>query len=829
LHYTSTRCRSRLILALLLAVLTLAAAGPASAVTTALAQDSPPGISMAVEPAFEGLFKYGEWLLLWVELAYEGDTALEAEVQVRVSSGGLATVYATPVTLPPGARKRVPVYVLPNPYSHELEVQLVAGDDLLVMQAVPVNSQPSNHYFVAAAAPSRGAMALLLGISLPGQERPKELVDFTLAELPERPEALASFDCIILNDVDTSSLSPAQVGALQAWVSRGGRLVLGGGAGALRTAAGLPPSMLPLLPSGVVEVDELPGLAAFARAGAIRVPGPFLVADGEAAGGRLLASQALDGDTAGSSLSLIREKTWGSGSVDFVALDLATAPFDAWPGTTDFWQRLLSPGAAFPDWLPRDVSERQMRGSQMAYALSNLPSLDLPSVRGLALVLALYVVMVGPVNYLVLRRQRRLHWAWITIPALTLVFSAGAMGMGYAMRGTDLLLNKVAMVEPRPDGSAAVTSYLGLFSPAQRAYEIEVEKAGLLAPLSQSYDPWGGGPLPSASSGPTVFVQGNPGRVRGLAVNQWSMQTFTTETEWPGFGQITADLRLEDGKLVGSVGNGTSYPLADLVLVAGDEFLPLGDLAAGQSKPVSMGLSDPSSAAFRGEPLVYRLFQPEFQQAGPSGPQRKVELKRTVAQGLLEGGYGKYPLSAQPAAGETALQVMVLGWLDSAPPEVRVNGHPVAEQTTALVYASLPYHLPEAGQVRLPPGLVPGLLVELPQEGGQCGPNGRAVYIGRGQASFEFRVPEELGDLRVTALALMLRSDGGMQQPPDTALYHWADDAWLALEDPVAGTNLIQDVEGLISPEGLVLVQLSSESGGSGGCFYVDLGLEGTR
>jgi hypothetical protein len=437
--------------------------------------------------------------------------------------------------------------------------------------------------------------------------------------------------------------------------------------------------------------------------------------------------------------------------------------------------------------------------------------------------------MVGPVNYLVLRRRRRLHYAWVTIPLLTLIFSAGAVGIGYAMRGTDLLLNEVAMVELRPGGSAAVTSYLGLFSPAQRSYEIEVEGAGLLAPLSQSYDPWTSGPLPSASSGPTTFVQGNPGTVRGLAVNQWSMQTFTTETDWPGVGAITADLRLEDGKLLGSVRNETAHSLSDLVLIVGDEFVRLGDLASGQSAPVSMDPADATGLPFRGEPLVYRLFRDEFQAPGPTGPAREAELKRAIAQGLLEGGYAEGPLSVQRGAGEATLEALVLGWLDTAPPDVRVNGRPVAQQTTALVYAKVGLSLARTGQVQVPLGLVPGVLVELPQEGGQCGPNGQAVYIGRGQAAFEFRVPDELGDLRVEALELRLSTDSGMLQPPGMALYHWTEGTWLALEDPVVGSNVLEDVEGLVGPEGQVLVQLSSEVGGPGGCYSVDLGLEGTR
>ena len=52
----------------------------------------------------------------------------------------------------------------------------------------------------------------------------------------------------------------------------------------------------------------------------------------------------------------------------------------------------------------------------MALALQNLPVLALPSLNILAVLLGVYIVFVGPVNYLVLRRLKKLDWGWVTIP-----------------------------------------------------------------------------------------------------------------------------------------------------------------------------------------------------------------------------------------------------------------------------------------------------------------------------------------------------------------------------------------------------------------------------
>jgi len=776
---------------------------------------------MEVEAAFDGYFKYGEWLPVWVELRNDGPD-LDAEVRVRVPGDWGATTFASPVSLPAGSHKLIPVYVLPNNFTHVLEVELHANDDVLLSQRVPVKPQANLNYLVGVVAPERSALSFIGGASLAGQERPKTLIDLSLAELPERPEGLRSIDTLILNDTDTSSLTPEQRTALETWVRQGGRLVVGGGGGARRTTAGLPASLLPIVPRGEEEVETISTLADFAGAEAIQVPGPFVVATGDEMEGHTLVAQ--DG------LPIVRERAVGAGSVDFVALDLAASPFNAWAGTTAFWERLLSPGAAYPNWLPPDMSARQMKAGSMTYALSRLPTLELPSIRGLGLLLIVYIVLVGPVNYLGLRWLKRLHWGWVSVPLITLVFTAGAFGLGYTMRGTDLILNKIAIVELGSDGVGHVTSYLGLFSPRRQSYEIDVKQGGLLSPVNPGYDPWGGTGIPAG--GEMVFVQGEPSRVRGLTVNQWSMQNFMAETDWTEAGHIRADLRFEDEALVGSVRNETPRTLKDTVLVLGNHFVRLGDLPSGQETPVSLDLTLPPNRGF-GQPISYLLFEDELMQTGPAGPPRDAELKRLVVETVFDQGGGYSPISSSmpwgPGGDTNSRGLTLLGWLDEAPPDAEVAGRIPGQQTTALLYAPLSFRLPETGQISLPPGLIPGALVQMPVEGGTCGPNSASVWLGRGEAVFEFQAPQEVRDVQVDQIKLAINSDGGgWWQPPETAVYDWDSGAWVTLSDPVIGVNILSDAAGVVSEDGLVRVRLSTQSN-QGGCLYLELGLEGRR
>lgn len=810
----STVCRPALMAALFMLLF--------SFTPEANAQEQSSGLKMEARPAFDGHFKYGEWLPLWVQLENNGPD-LSGELQVRVPGRTGTSVYAVEVSLPSGSRKLVPLYALPNNFSHALEVQLASKNQVLAKQSVTVRPQPNVNYMIGIVAPERGAMALMMGASLPGIRRTKVLVDLQLSDLPERPEGLRSFDALILNDLDTSSLTPSQKDALETWVHQGGRLIIGGGPRILQTASGLPDSLLPFIPSSFTEISSVSSLAGYSNAEEVRVPGPFVVATGDEPGGKVLVKQ--DG------LPLVVELGLGSGFVDLIALDLALSPFDAWPGTASFWSALLSPNGAYPDWLPPDMSARQTSANQMIYALSNLPALDLPSIRSLSVLLAIYIILVGPVNYLVLRWRKRLHWAWITIPLITIIFSGGAFSLGYAMRGTDLLLNRVIVAELQGGRTANIRNYYGLFSPSQNSYEIEVLGGGLLSQLNADYDPWSSRPMTAAGE-VVLLQQGDKNLVRGLSVNQWSMQSFMTEGALNDFGEISADLEFEQLSLRGTLSNETGVDLYDVVLVVGNQILRLGELRAGEDVPVNLQTPDLMGQAF-GPPLSYRIFEQEFNRPMPSGPPRELQLKQSILDTVVPYGSsfgtfsGKFGGTANPEGMDSAL---LLGWFDSSSEDILVEGRVPAQQTTALLYTRIPFRLAEGGQVSVPPGLIAGSIIQMPVEGGMCGPSGSAaVYLGRGEAVFEFVLPERYRDVNIEELVVFIGTEGGWERVPETAIYNWAIEGWETLNNVSTGRNVIDEVEGFISPTNLVQVSLSSDESSVSGCYYVGLGLEGTR
>ncbi len=808
----STRPSVLFILALLVTLL--------CAVPTVVADGPSRDLKMEAVPGFGGYVKRGEWLPIWLELENNGPD-LQAEAHVSVSHSDGTVTYAVPLSLAPGSRTRTPVYVLPDNLTRVLEVRLVDSQGTtLLSQTVQVTPLANVHYVVGLIATERGALSLVAGASIEGLSRSMVPVDVPVPELPERPEGLGSFDCLILNDVDTSSLTSHQRAALETWVHQGGRLVIGGGAGARRTVSGLPTALLPVIPLGELEVDELPGLTDLGGGEPVRVPGPFLVSVGDLAKGRTLAEQ--------DDLPLVRERTFGTGRADWVALDLATSPFDAWAGTASFWVRLILSDAAYPQYIPPDISPRQVRSSQMSNLLSIVPTPPAPSARGrLPILLGAYILLVGPVSYLVLRWRKALRWAWGTIPAVTLFFLGATFVLGHPPRNTGPILIKVAIVAPQANGRAHVDTYMGLLSPSQETSEITVTGDSLASALdARFHEPFPVRDLPEAE---VVFVQGNPGRVRGLPTNQWSMQAFMVEDTWPDFGAVTGDLWFEDGVLVGTVHNGSRHALKDAIVALGNEFARLGDVAPGTEAQVELELSQ-LEGQLLGSPISDRLFGRQLDAAESDVARREIQIKQRLLDDALRADEFGLTSSTASLPGGRARGLMLLAWLDETPPLVQAERQAAVQHTTALLYAPLAYRLPQRGAISVPVGFVPGRMTEPPAEGGMCGAYGElAVYLGRGSAVFDFALPDDASDAQISQVTLSVHSEEEWWQPPKAALYDWRAGTWTELPMPVFGDNVLTDAGSLASRAGLVRVRLSAERDTRAGCFYVGLGFEGRR
>ena len=574
-HSLAARRGARILAAIALVFTALGpVAGPAAAVGEP---------TMEARILLGGHARLGSWVAISVHLKNDGP-AVSGELRLAGGSQG-QTSFGMAVELPTQSDQVHVLYGQPPAFGTSLSVSLVDGDKTIATAKPTFTTHDATQLVVAVVAEHPERIVGNLDL-LPNQNQiAPAIVALTPDDLPERVEAWSAIDRIVWQDVDSERLSTPQRDALRAWIAGGGRLVIAGGTAGPKILSAFPDSLLPYRPVVTTDVpaSTLSGILGQIPPGATALP----ALSGSMIGGRTLVAV---GDQV-----VAAERPYGSGSVALIGFD----PTVDWIAKTDtsgsLWRRLLpartSGGLTFSD------------DSFLVKAVSQLPTLALPPITGLLALLIAYIVLIGPINYLVLKRLDRREWAWVTMPILIVVFAAGAYAYGAVLRGSDIIVNEIAIVRGAPgatEGSAQ--AYLGVFSPSRSVYQVSVPGGALLS-TSINGDMFGG----VGTATVLDVLQGDPARVRDLAVGFGSLRTIRAETP-AAVPLVEADLRLEDGRLKGTVKNASTQVLQRPAVVLGQTVAVLDDLEPGAEASVDVAVQSGQFTQSLSDKVVGQMF-----------------------------------------------------------------------------------------------------------------------------------------------------------------------------------------------------------------------------
>ena len=200
---------------------------------------------------------------------------------------------------------------------------------------------------------------------------------------------------------------------------------------------------------------------------------------------RVLLTEAAAGGAVGPPLAV--QAGYGLGRVTVLAFDLDRPPFTDYDLRASFW-----------DWVLRECGAALASGGEAKEAASGTPTEDgdelaaalrthvdtfqgvpVISFGWVAVFIVLYILLIGPVEYYVLKRVfGRLELTWVTFPLIVLAVSAAAYFTAYAVKGRDLRVNKVDVVEVDAAGGRAYgQTWFTLFSPRIDTYTVTATPA----------------------------------------------------------------------------------------------------------------------------------------------------------------------------------------------------------------------------------------------------------------------------------------------------------------------------------------------------------------
>lgn len=739
----------RVALVALLAALVVAGIGAAPARAAS-------SVTIDARVLLGGRYESGGWAAVSVTLVNESsptDGYLTAE-----TDAGIVRRY---VEMPAGARKVVTLYVRPGGFQRELTIRYEEPNGTVETTAeVRVLDLTSQQLAVVGDAEGMIRPQLAGG---PTQGGPDPL-SLTIADLPERPEPLSGLSVVVWAG-DAGALGEGQRRSLERWVADGGQLVVLTGADWQARTAGIE-HLLPVEELAAIDgVDHAP-LADWVGSEAPLEPGT--IATGRLRDGARALLTGEDG------APLAAWRSIGSGRVVMFGSDLAVDAFRSWEGSPRLWSRVLDTGFGLSEFFGGGLPDREAAASSMAQALNTLPSLDVPPAELLLALIVAYILLIGPISYLVLRRIDRRELAWVTAPVLVVAFTASSYGIGVALKGTDVIVNQIALLRSTSGGTlASVEAYAGVYSPTRGTYDVVVEADALVAPMRADQFVNGQGDVSRLTAD-----QGQPARLHDLLIAARGFEYVRADAVVAHESPLEVTWGTEDGELVGTVTNVGAEPLTDVAFISNAGGEMIGDLAPGASGEFRASRPGQSSASDQ----VYGFAG--FNSSDPE--QRRIVARRGVIDALV--GYGGWAPVGVELSGYGGRGPYLIGWRDGdGPTPIALDGVETQRFAEIVEVVAVRPGL-GSGEVVVGPGQ---MSISVTTDGGAAMIDAATVTLGReagANAVFGITLPMEASEMEVSAIEVIVGTDPGMAIMDGSSFPGmWPPGYSVEIRDPVSG------------------------------------------
>jgi len=559
------------------------------------------GYALEATPLADGLVRPDTWTAVHLPIENRGGAGV-GRLRLIDRLGNSMQSWTRPIELPEGSQKEVLLLYRTTSHTRDRAVELdspgrhaEASFSLRPMEARDVS--------IGVVGQDPSGLPSLIDTwhdTVPGPGPRQELSDeiprpvhvgvMPEPTLPTHSAAYASLDWIVWPDADPSRLSTRQVDALRNWVASGGHLFLTFTDTWRQVADSSLASTLPVSLHGLTDASMLPLYDVLAATGTQEVL-PTPIARPVTREGRAIW-QFAETETG--------DPLWVSGTYGLGTVHLFLTDVDALGVPRPLlWRTLLwlpEPAASAPRVpLPPDLAQAldtQLAPNPAACAaisqwdpawpviradLSDIPGVAPLPMSWLLLFSALYLLAIGPLDYLILKRLGRQPLTWITFPLTVALFSAIALIGTTWTKGTEATVTRVELIDVLPGTDLwRGSSHVGVFA---------TEKTDLT--VTSGFRDGVVMPKPEAGfmTDSRVISSDGPGRLTYRA-ETWTLGLLETQWVAPAPGEVR--LTLDEARA--TVSSALPVDLEDVWLGHEGRWTRLlAGLPAGASETIPLG------------------------------------------------------------------------------------------------------------------------------------------------------------------------------------------------------------------------------------------------
>ncbi|WHY88055.1 hypothetical protein QNH39_09520 [Neobacillus novalis] len=596
-----------------------------------------------------------------------------------------------------------------------------------------------------------------------------EPIVLTSEMVPEDELGLDSLDYILIDEFAISKLKKPQQQAILNWIQNGGKLI----AGAEPNAAGSYGSLyqvLPMKPDKEAAADTkffqvTPALPAFQQI-------PVFI--GQVEKGADIAVKSGD-------LPMVIHKGYGAGEIWQTAFSLGDEPLSSskeygqWFATSPMLSNTsksqLQNGGQNPfDMLFNEFAEINEYFSSTQF-----------SVGQISLFLFIYLLLLAPFLYFLLKRLDKREYAWWIIIGAAVLSSVGIFAIGAKDRIAKPQMNQTGIYKAENDqltGLEAVT----FLSNTGGDYEVGFSKGKFYGVP--------GSTAMAVSDGKRYAVLENGRKTSSVTfpnVEYWATRTYFGHASKQSAGQFDIKLTYENKKLTGTIINQFPYDFEEVFIWSGSNKFKLGALKRGESLTVNETFQQDYLAGPYSTGNSYQV---------PSSQQEVDKFKRErMEYGAIEYLYNNSQSENQP---------ILYGYTKDSVIEADIKGKNESKKGLSLIYQTIALDTKFSGPFTIKDDMLRTHINTI--HGGffnDSSENRREMELDEGEYDYVMELPNQLPKMRHEFKDLEITWQGANIT---CSLLNHSNGTFLPLTN--SHTTIKEHLDEFISKDGVITIKL---------------------
>lgn len=405
---------------------------------------------------------------------------------------------------------------------------------------------------------------------------------------PENVEALELIDYLIIDNYDTSKLSDRQYNALKRWVRNGGILICALGANYQNVLHAFDDDFITGSFDEISskDISFIEGVDLYGDETSIEISAVDAL-DFEMDDATELVALSSDGTA--------YTKKIGNGAVTLLAYSLCMEPLAGCDYREEIAQSVISNAAVAGETEYLIGAYSYYYYYSVNQAIESFYSLNQSSIKYFLILFVVYILIVGPVIYIVLKKRKKRELIWIGIPVTALIFTIIVLAIGNQTKIKKPIVSSLSLAE-LDDSVISERIFTEVVCPEAKDYNVTIsddcysvhgssdDDYYYYYSTDEDYEP-----------SITLSINNTPD---GTELSYSNDEIFFTDNvsmdrvRENNIGTLDADIDVYTDGMEGTITNNTKYDFTSLLITEGKSYLIIDELKAGETYTITKDMFD---------------------------------------------------------------------------------------------------------------------------------------------------------------------------------------------------------------------------------------------